>query len=193
MKKLVVCMTGATGAVYGVRLLERLAALNVESHLVMSKWAKVTLKEETSYSLHDVQGLATKVYSDADQSACISSGSFQHDGVAIVPCSMKTLAGIRVGYGENLIARAADVALKEQRKLVLMVRETPLNVIHLDNMLAVAKAGAVIFPAVPAFYHRPRSLDDVIDQSVGRLLDMFGIDDPGLKRWQGLAGSAAQA
>jgi flavin prenyltransferase len=188
MKRLVVCMTGATGAIYGVRLLERLANLNVETHLVLSKWAKVTLTEETPYDLRYVQGLAASIYSDRDQAAPISSGSFRRDGVAIVPCSMKTLAGIRSGYADNLIGRAADVALKERRRLVLMVRETPLSTIHLENMLAVAQAGAVIFPATPAFYHRPHTLDDIINQSVGRLLDMFDIEEPTLKRWHGLAG-----
>jgi polyprenyl P-hydroxybenzoate/phenylacrylic acid decarboxylase-like protein len=156
---------------------------------VLSKWAKVTLHEETPYDLDYVHGLATRVFSDRDQAAPISSGSFRHDGVAIVPCSMKTLAGIRAGYADNLILRAADVALKEGRRLVLMVRETPLSVIHLDNMLAVARAGAVIFPAMPAFYHRPNTLDDVVNQSVGRLLDLFDHEMPGLPRWDGLAGS----
>lgn len=191
MKRIVVGMTGATGAIYGVRLLQKLAELDVEVHLVLSKWAKVTLHEETQYDLRYVQGLAARVYSDADQAAPISSGSFRHDGVAIVPCSMKTLAGIRVGYAENLIMRAADVALKERRRLVLMVRETPLSTIHLDNMLAVAHAGAVIFPATPAFYNRPETLDDIVNHSVERLLDMFDIDVPSLKRWQGLAGRIA--
>lgn len=192
MTRIVVCMTGATGAIYGVRLLERLTALKVETHLVMSKWAKITLRQETAYSLRDVEQLAFRVYSDADQAAAISSGSFRYDGVIIAPCSMKTLAGIRGGYAENLIARTADVALKERRRLVLMVRETPLNVIHLENMLAVAQAGAVIFPAMPAFYHKPSTLDDVVNQSVGRLLDMFDLNDPSLPRWEGLGSRLPQ-
>lgn len=189
MSRIVVCMTGATGAVYGVRLLEFLARMGVESHLVLSKWAKVTLHEETPYDLDYVRKLATRVYSDSDQAAPISSGSFRHDGVVIAPCSMKTLAGIRIGYADNLIVRAADVALKEQRRLVLMVRETPLNAIHLENMLFVARAGATIFPATPAFYHRPESVDDIVNQSVGRLLDLFGLDAPRLTRWDGLVGN----
>jgi polyprenyl P-hydroxybenzoate/phenylacrylic acid decarboxylase-like protein len=186
MKRIVICITGATGVVYGIRLLEKLAELNIETHLVMSKWAKVTIKQETDYSLKDLQKLATYIYSDADQSAPIASGSYRYDGVVIAPCSMKTLAGISSGYAENLITRTADVALKERRKLVLMVRETPLSIIHLENMLTVAKAGAIIFPAMPAFYHQPYTLDDVINQGVGRILDMFDIDDPSLKRWEGL-------
>ncbi|MEI1707667.1 UbiX family flavin prenyltransferase [Acinetobacter baumannii] len=186
MKRIVVCITGATGVIYGIRLLEKLAELNIETHLVISKWAKVTLKQETNYSLKDLEKIATYIYSDADQSAPISSGSFRYDGVVIAPCSMKTLAGIRMGFAENLIIRTADVALKERRRLVLMVRETPLSVIHLENMLGVAKAGAIIFPAMPAFYHQPYTLDDVINQGVGRILDMFDIDDPSLKRWEGL-------
>jgi len=144
MKRIVVCITGATGVIYGIRLLEKLTELNIETHLVMSKWAKVTLQQETDYSLKDLEKIATYIYSDADQSAPIASGSFRYDGVVIAPCSMKTLAGIRMGYAENLIMRTADVALKERRRLVLMVRETPLSVIHLENMLGVAKAGAII-------------------------------------------------
>ncbi|MFL9989497.1 UbiX family flavin prenyltransferase [Paraburkholderia sediminicola] len=190
MVRIVVCMTGATGAIYGVRLLELLAEMGVERHLVLSKWAQVTLLEETPHDLDYVRRLATRVYSDADQAAPISSGSFRHDGVVIAPCSMKTLAGIRIGYADNLIIRAADVALKEQRRLVLMVRETPLNAIHLENMLFAARAGAIIFPAMPAFYHRPQSVDDIVNQSVGRLLDLFGLDAPRLPRWRGLAGDS---
>lgn len=189
MSKLVVCITGATGAIYGIRLLEMLAELNVETHLILSRWAKVTIREETDYAIDDVKKLASRVYSDADQAAPVSSGSFKHDGVIIAPCSMKTLAGIRCGYADNLIARAADVALKERRRLILMVRETPLNIIHLENMLAVARAGGLMFPATPAFYHRPESLDDVINHSVGRLLDLAGLDAPCLSRWQGLSKS----
>lgn len=187
VKRIVLCMTGATGVVYGVRLLEKLAEVGAEAHLVLSKWARVTLREETSHSLAYVKGLAHQVYSDADQSAPIASGSFRHDGMIIAPCSMKTLAGIRTGYADNLIARAADVALKERRRLVLMVRESPLSTIHLENMLAVAQAGGMIFPAAPAFYHRPNTLDEVIDYSVGRMLDLFDIEVPALKRWTGLA------
>lgn len=167
MKRIVVCMTGATGSIYGVRLLERLALHGVESHVVLSKWAKVTLKEGTPYDLTYIKGLASCIYSYADQAARISSGSFRHDGVAVVPCSMKTLAGIRAGFAENLVVRAADVALKERKKLVLMVRKTPLSVIHLENMLPVAHAGATIFPAMPAFYNRPETLDDIVNQSIG--------------------------
>lgn len=189
MKRIVVCMTGATGSTYGVQLLERLALLGVETHVVLSQWAKVTLKEETQFDLSYIKRRANHFYSDGDQAARISSGSFRHDGVAVVPCTMKTLAGIRAGSAENMIVRAAGVALKERKKLVLMVGETPLSVIHLENMLAVARAGAKIFPAMPTFYIRPETLDDIVNQSVGRLLDMFDVDDPDLKRWDGLAGN----
>ncbi|RQS41943.1 UbiX family flavin prenyltransferase [Burkholderia sp. Bp8986] len=187
MTRIVVCITGATGAIYGIRLLEVLAEIGVERHLVLSKWARVTLHEETPYDLDYVHKLASRVYTDADQAASLSSGSFRHDGMIIAPCSMKTLAGIRVGYADNLIVRAADVALKEQRRLVLMVRETPLSTIHLENMLFVARAGATIFPAMPAFYNHPQSIDDIINQSVGRALDLFGLDTPRIKRWDGLS------
>lgn len=186
MKRIIVCITGATGVIYGIKLLEKLAELKIETHLVISKWAKVTIKQETEYTIKDIEKLATYIYSDLDQAAPIASGSFRYDGVVIAPCSMKTLAGISTGYAENLITRTADVALKEKRRLVLMIRETPLSVIHIENMLTVARAGAIIFPAMPAFYHKPSTLSEVINQGVGRVLDMFDIDDPCLKRWQGL-------
>ena len=148
-------MTGASGAAYGVRLLERLRELEVESHLIVTRWARVTLEHETEYSYSDLKSLADFTYGEGDQAAPVSSGSFLTRGMAIVPCSTKTLAAIATGFGHNLVCRAADVMLKERRRLVLAVRETPLSQIHLRNMLTLSEAGATIMPPVPAFYHRP--------------------------------------
>lgn len=178
-------MTGATGVVLGVKILKALRKLGVETHLIMSKWAEATMKYETGYQPIDVRSMADFCYTIKEQSAAISSGSFHHDGMIVVPCSMKTLAGIRMGYCDDLITRAADVTLKERRKLVLVARETPLSDIHLENMLAVTRSGAIIFPPVPAFYIRPKTLADVEDQSVGRMLDMFHLDTGDFERWGG--------
>lgn len=184
-QRIVVGITGATGTIYAIRLLEVLKQLNIETHLVISKWALATLKYETPLDAVEIASLATKTYSPRDLSAPPASGSFQHDGMIIVPCSMKTLAAVRSGLGDDLIARAADVSLKEDRKLVLVVRETPLSAIHLDNMLALRRTGAVIFPPVPAFYTKPKSLDDIINQSVGRMLDSLAIFTDTFPRWEG--------
>lgn len=184
-KRIVVGITGATGTVFAIRLLEVLRDLGVETHLVMSKWAMATGKYETPLTQSDILQLATHAYVSKDLSAPIASGSFVHDGMMVVPCSMKTLAAIRTGFCDDLISRAADVSLKEGRKLLLAVRETPLSDIHLDNMLFLRRAGAVIFPPVPAFYSGPKTLDDIITQSVGRMLDSFGIHTDGFKRWTG--------
>ena len=183
--KLVVGMTGATGAAIGVRVLTALRELEVETHLVISKWARATIQMETPYSVQEVTALATKTYSEHDQAAAISSGSFRIDGMMVVPCSMKTLAGIRSGYGDGLIIRAADVTLKEQRKLVLVPREAPLNAIHLENMLALTRAGALMLPPMPAFYNNPQSVDDIINHTVSRILDQFGLDNSLTQRWAG--------
>ena len=186
--RLIVGMTGATGAPLGVALLQALRDMpEVETHLVMSKWGKTTIELETPYTAQDVAALADVVHSPADQAATISSGSFRTDGMIVIPCSMKTLAGIRAGYAEGLVGRAADVVLKERRPLVLCVRETPLHLGHLRLMTQAAELGAVIMPPVPAFYHRPASLDDVINQTVNRVLDQFDIDLPEdlFTRWQG--------
>lgn len=183
--KLVIGMTGATGAAIGVRLLAALKDLKVETHLVISKWARATIQMETSYSVKEVSALATHTYNEHDQAAAISSGSFRVDGMIVVPCSMKTLAAIRCGYGEGLITRAADVTLKEQRKLVLVPRESPLNALHLENMLALTRAGALMLPPMPAFYNHPQSIDDIINHTVSRLLDQFGLDNDFTKRWTG--------
>ena len=185
--RLIVGMTGATGAPLGVRLLEVLRDLDdVETHLVMSRWARTTIELETAYSVREVAKLADVVYGPGDQAAAISSGSFLTAGMVIVPCSMKTLAGIRTGYADGLIARAADVCLKERRRLVLVPRETPLGDVHLENMLSLTRMGATIFPPLPAFYNHPATLADAVDHLVVRILDQFGISAPGAKRWSGL-------
>jgi phenylacrylic acid decarboxylase len=180
-----VAITGATGTIYAVRLLQILRHLNIETHLVISKWAMATLKYETDTPESEIRGLASVNYTAKDLSAPIASGSFQHDGMIIAPCSMKTLAAIRIGFCDDLISRAADVSLKEERKLVMVVRETPLSEVHLDNMLFLKRAGATIFPPVPAFYTRPKGLDEVVEQSVGRMLDALGIHTEGFERWEG--------
>jgi 4-hydroxy-3-polyprenylbenzoate decarboxylase len=186
--RLIVGITGATGAPFGVRLLELLQDLpDVETHLVMSKWARTTIELETPYTAREVAGLADVCHGAGDQAATISSGSFRTDGMVIAPCSMKTLAAIRTGYADTLIARAADVVLKERRRLVLLPRETPLSEIHLDNMLALTRMGAVMVPPMPAFYTRPTSVGDIVDHVVMRVLDQFGLDAPtDTPRWAGL-------
>lgn len=181
--KLIVAMTGATGAAIGVRVLSALKDLGVETHLVISRWARATIELETPYSVQEVIALASKTYSERDQAAAISSGSFRVDGMIVVPCSMKTLAAIRCGYGEGLIARAADFTLKEQRKLVLVPRESPLNAIHLENMLALTRAGAMMMPPMPAFYNHPVSTDDIINHVASRILDQFGLENNLTRRW----------
>lgn len=188
MKRLIVGLSGASGAIYGVRLLQVLRDVaDVETHLVMSQAARQTLSLETDLSLRDVQALADVVHDARDIAASISSGSFKTAGMVILPCSIKTLSGIVNSYTDTLVTRAADVVLKERRPLVLCVRETPLHVGHLRLMTQAAELGAVIMPPVPAFYHRPVSLDDVINQTVNRVLDQFDIDLPEdlFTRWQG--------
>jgi 4-hydroxy-3-polyprenylbenzoate decarboxylase len=185
--RLVVAITGATGSVLGVRLLEELRLHStVETHLVVSRWARTTLKVETQLTVREVSALADVVHSPDDQGATISSGSFPVDGMVVVPCSMKTLAAIRTGYADGLVARAADVTLKERRKLVLVPRETPLNDIHLENMLALSRMGAVPLPPMLTFYNRPSSIDDMVDHVVARILDQFGLAARRVRRWEGL-------
>lgn len=186
LPRLVVGITGASGAVYGVRVLERLRELPVETHLIVSRWARVTIEHETDLSFAEVRSLADVVHAEGDQAASISSGSFITRGMVIAPCSTKTLAGIASGYAHNLVCRAADVVLKERRPLVLVVRETPLHAVHLRNMLTLAEMGGTIFPPMPAFYHRPRILDDVVDYSVLRILDQFDLGPDSPWRWRGL-------
>lgn len=188
MKRLIVGLSGASGAIYGVRLLQVLRDVaEVETHLVMSQAARQTLSLETDLSLRDVQALADVVHDARDIAASISSGSFKTAGMVILPCSIKTLSGIVNSYTDTLVTRAADVVLKERRPLVLCVRETPLHLGHLRLMTQAAELGAVIMPPVPAFYHRPASLDDVINQTVNRVMDQFDIDLPEdlFTRWQG--------
>lgn len=188
MKRLIVGISGASGAIYGVRLLQVLRDVpKVETHLVMSQAARQTLTLETDFSLRDVQALANVVHDARDIAASISSGSYKTAGMVILPCSIKTLSGIVNSYTDTLVTRAADVVLKERRPLVLCVRETPLHLGHLRLMTQAAELGAVIMPPVPAFYHRPQSLDDVINQTVNRVLDQFDIDLPEdlFTRWQG--------
>jgi 4-hydroxy-3-polyprenylbenzoate decarboxylase len=183
--RVIVGLTGATGTIYGVRLLERLREMDVETHLVISRWGARTLTHETPYAREHVESLATTVYPPGDMGAAISSGSFKTDGMIIAPCSAKTLAAIAHGFGDNLIHRAADVILKERRRLVLAVREAPLSEIHLENMLKLSRMGAVILPPVPAFYNHPRTIDDVVDHTVARMLDSLGLDMPNAIRWAG--------
>ncbi|MFF4956771.1 non-oxidative hydroxyarylic acid decarboxylases subunit B [Streptomyces sp. NPDC001222] len=186
-RRVILGMTGATGAVFGIELLRRLQNQpDLETHLVLSPWARATIHLETGLSVRDVTCLADVTYSWNDQGAAISSGSFPVDGMIISPCSMKTLAGIRTGYADGLIARAADVTLKERRPLVLVPRETPLSEIHLENMLALSRMGAKIVPPMPAFYNLPRTLDDLVEHIVVRVLDQLGIQAPSTQRWTGM-------
>ena len=187
-KRLVVGISGASGSIYGIRLLEVLQNLPViDSHLIISKAAKRTIVLETNYSVSQVENLADEVYPDHDIAACVSSGSYQTFGMVVIPCSVKSLSGIANSYADNLLVRAADVTLKEQRKLVLVLRETPLHLGHTQLMTRSIEIGATLLPAMPAFYHRPTTIDDLINQTVNRVLDQFGIDLPEdlFERWQG--------
>jgi 4-hydroxy-3-polyprenylbenzoate decarboxylase len=184
--RLIVGITGATGTIFGVRILQMLHGSGVETHLVVSKWAARTLVHETQYSLKEIQDLATQSYASGDQGAAISSGSFVTLGMVIAPCSMRTLAAIAHGLGDNLIHRSADVILKERRKLVLVVRESPFNEIHLENMLKLARMGVVILPPVPAFYNHPQSLDDMVNHVAMRVVDQFDIHLDVMNRWDGV-------
>lgn len=185
MRRVIVGMTGATGAILGIRLLETLKQCEIESHLVVTKWAQRTIEHETSYSMEDVRALATICHHSANMGASISSGSFLTEGMVVVPCSMRTLAGIAHGYGEHLVHRAADVVLKEGRKLVLVARETPLSTIHVENMLKLSRMGVTMLPPMLAFYNHPNSIDDLVNHIVARALDQFGIAAPFAKRWKG--------
>jgi len=186
MKRIIVGISGASGVIYGIRLLEVLRELRVEAHLVLSEAAKRNIVIETTVSVEDVEGLAAKVYSVKDLAAPISSGSFKMDGMVIVPCTIKTLSGVANSYNENLIVRAADVTLKEGRRLIVVVRETPLHRGHLGLMLRVVEMGGVILPPIPAFYHAPKRIEDVIDHAIGKILDLLGIDHSLYARWEGI-------
>lgn len=186
-RRLIIAITGATGAVYGVRLLQHLAASEgIETHLVISDAANLTLHQEVGMQRRDVEALADVVHKNRDVGASIASGSFQSDGMIVAPCSMKTLAAVALGLSDNLIARAADVVLKERRRLVLMVRETPFNLAHLRNMTAVTEMGGIIFPPLPSFYHRPASIEEMVDHTVARVIDLFGVDHTLAPRWAGM-------
>jgi 4-hydroxy-3-polyprenylbenzoate decarboxylase len=181
--RLIVGISGASGVIYGVRLLQALKTLPVETHLIMSKTAEITLAHETDFKVRQVQALADHVHAVTNLAAPPSSGSFRTVGMAIAPCSMRSLGELASGVTTSLLTRAADVALKERRRLVLLTRETPLHSVHLRNMLTLSDMGAVIAPAMPAFYSRPQTLDDVIDHTVARVLDLFGLEGGRLKRW----------
>lgn len=188
MKRLIIGLSGASGVIYGIRLLEVLRGVEeVETHLIMSNAAKRTILLETDYAVDQVEALADKIYSFGDIAASISSGSYRTIGMVVIPCAIKTLSGIANSYSDNLILRAADVVLKDRRRLVLVLRETPLHLGHVRLMAQVIELGAIIMPPMPAFYHRPKTLDDIINQTVNRALDLFDIDlDQDLfKRWQG--------
>lgn len=184
--KLVVGISGSSGVAYGVRLLEVLKTLKVETHLIISKWAEECIKIETDKQPSYVKALAQYVYDNDDLAAKPSSGSFRTDGMVVIPCSMKTLASIANGYEDTLISRSASVMLKESRKLVLVPRETPLTVIHLSNMLRLARMGTIILPAMPGFYHKPKSIDELLNHIAGKVLDQFGIEHEVFKRWTGV-------
>jgi 4-hydroxy-3-polyprenylbenzoate decarboxylase len=181
--RIVVGISGASGVIYGIRMLQLLREMGVESHLIMSKSAQVTLAHESDLSIADVKAMADVVYSNTDIGAAISSGSFKVAGMVVAPCSIKTLSEIATGVTGSLLARAADVNLKERRRLVLMVRETPLHLGHIRSMASVTEAGAIVYPPVPAFYARPASLEEMVDHTVGRVLDLFGLDTGTVRRW----------
>jgi 4-hydroxy-3-polyprenylbenzoate decarboxylase len=193
MRRLIIGMTGSTGAIFGVRFLEALKqAGDIESHLIVSKWAQRTIEHETNYTIEQVRGLASVVHSPGDMGATLYSGSFLTEGMVVIPCSVRTLGGIAQGVGDHLVHRAADVVLKERRKLVLVVRETPLSEVHLENMLKLARMGVTMLPPMPAFYNHPQSIDELVDHTVGRVLDQFGIPAPFEKRWDGHMHTAAK-
>lgn len=183
--RIIIAITGASGVIYGIRLLEILASRDVETYLIVSETAKKIISIETEHDPTYIESLATRVFSNDDMTAPIASGSFKFDAMVIIPCSMKTLGMIANGIADNLITRAADVAIKEGRKLILVPRETPLSAIHLENMLKLAKLGVVILPACPAFYHEPSKIRDLVDFIIGKVLDQLGIEHSLFKRWSG--------
>ena len=189
-RHLIVGITGATGTIFGVRILQLLQGTDVDTYVVISRWGARTLAEETEYTVEQVQAMATHAYAIGDQGAAISSGSMVTLGMVVAPCTMNTLASIAHGHGDNLIHRAADVTLKERRKLVLLVRESPLNDIHLENMLKLSRMGVVIFPPVPAFYNHPQSLDEMVNHVAMRALDQFGLHLDIMRRWEGSMNAA---
>ena len=186
MKRIIVGISGASGTIYGVRLLEALSRIDdVETHLIISRGARVTMEHETSMTPDSVERLAHVIHSPDNLAACVSSGSFKTDGMVVAPCSMKSLSMIAYSIDDNLLVRAADVILKERRKLILVVRETPLHLGHLRQMTRVTEMGGIILPPVPSFYHAPETLDDIVNQSIGKILDQLGIDHNLFRRWTG--------
>ncbi len=181
--KLVVGITGSTGVIYGIKLLEVLKEKNIETHLILTEWAQKCIAMETDYNLDQVKSLATTISDENNMAASVSSGTHKIDGMIVIPCSMKTLSGIANGYDETLVARAAGVTIKESRKLVLVTRETPLTAINLENMLKLARLGVVILPPVPGFYTKPKTIDEVVSHTVGKCLDQFDIEHDLYKRW----------
>ena len=181
--KLVVGITGSTGVIYGIRLLQVLKEKRIQTHLIMTEWAKKCITMETDFIPDEVKSLATTVSDEANMAASISSGTHKIDGMIVIPCTMKTLSSIAIGYDETLIARAAGVTLKESRKLILVTRETPLTAINLENMLKLARLGVVILPPVPGFYTKPKTIDEIVDHTVGKCLDQFNIEHNLYKRW----------
>ena len=185
-KRIVVGISGASGVIYGVRLLEVLKDLGVETHLVISPAAKMTIIAETKYTVQSVEKLASKVYKFSDISASISSGSFETEGMVVIPCSMHTLGALASGVADSLLTRAAEVTMKERRTLIVVPRETPLSLIHIENMARLSRAGAIIVPAMPAFYFKPKNIDDVVDHLVGKVLDLLKLEHVLFKRWKGM-------
>ena len=185
--QLIIGLSGASGVIYGIRLLEVLAKKpDIETHLVVSKAAEVNIRTETEYKVDDVKAMATNCYDVSDTGARLASGSFKRDGMIVAPCSVKTMAALAHSYNENLLVRAGDVTLKEGKKLILLVRETPFHMGHLENMARLCRMGATIMPPVPAFYHKPKTIDEIINHIVGKTLDMFDIEHQLFKRWSGL-------
>ena len=183
-EKIVIGFSGASGIIYGIRLLEILHSINIQTYLIISEWAKKNIEIETDKSLEYVKSLSSVNYDNFKLDASVSSGSFLHDGMVIVPCSMKSLSSIANGYDDTLISRAASVTLKESRKLIIVPRETPLSRIHLENMIKLQEAGAIILPAMPGFYHKPSTIDEIIDHLVGKILDQLKIEHDLFKRWK---------
>lgn len=181
--RLIVAITGSSGVIYGIKMLEVLLDLRMETHLVVSEWGKRNIRIETDKTMDYVKSLATKCYSNDNMAAAISSGSYKTEGMAVIPCSMKTLSSIANGYDDNLVSRAAAVCIKETRKLVIVPRETPISKIHLVNMIKLVEAGVVVLPAMPGFYHKPKSIGDLVSHIVGKVLDQFGIEHNIFKRW----------
>jgi len=184
MKRIIVAITGATGVIYGIRLLQALKEKNVESHLIISEQAAAIIPMETKYTAEEVCAMAHIIHAHSDLASPLSSGSFHTDGMVVLPCSIKTLSAIANSFSDNLVVRAADVTLKERRRLILCVRETPFHLGHLRLMTAAAEAGAIIAPPIPAFYHSPENISDLVDQSVGKVLDLLGIENDIYKRWK---------